>query len=133
MKAVYAVSTPDNVRTALGKVLRARRLECGLSVEQVGAALDLSAQTVFSYEEATTSVSVTRLFELASIYGTEPAAILAEVSRLAGGQQPHTQPAEELAIIARFGEEIILGTRRIRDETVRKAVLDLLREITAPP
>ena len=114
----------------LGAVLRARRLECGLSVEQVGAALDLPAQTVFAYEEATTSVSVTRLFELASIYATEPAAILEEVSRLAGGRQPHTQPAEELAIIARFGEEIILGTRRIRDETVRKAVLDLLREIT---
>jgi transcriptional regulator with XRE-family HTH domain len=129
----YSVSAPDNLRTTLGVVLRARRLECGLSVEQVGAALDLSAQTVFSYEEATTSVSVTRLFELASIYGTEPAAILEEVSRLAGGRQPYTQPAEELAIIARFGEEIILGTRRIRDETVRKAVLDLLREITAPP
>jgi transcriptional regulator with XRE-family HTH domain len=126
----YSVSAPDSLRTTLGVVLRARRLECGLSVEQVGVALNLPAQTVFAYEEATTSVSVTRLFELASIYGTEPAAILEEVSRLAGGRQPHTQPVEELAIIARFGEEIILGTRRIRDETVRKAVLDLLREIT---
>jgi FPC/CPF motif-containing protein YcgG len=64
---------------------------------------------------------------------TEPAAILEEVPRKVRRTKAYAQPAEDMAIIARFGEEIILGTQRIRDERVRKAVLNLLREIAAQP
>lgn len=124
------LATPDSLAATLGDVLRARRLGCGLTPEQVGVALGLSAQAVLAYEEASLSVSVTRLFEFAAILRTDAPAILAEVSQLAPGRQPNGPSSEEQALCTRFGEEIIVGTRRIRDEGVRHAVLHLLREIT---
>jgi hypothetical protein len=88
-------------------------------------------QTLLGHEDATLPLTVPRLYDLAAVLGTEPAAILQEVSHRLNGRREFPLPSEDLALIARFGEEVILGTQRIRNETVRKAVVCLLREIAA--
>jgi transcriptional regulator with XRE-family HTH domain len=119
----------SKVQQALGEVLRVCRLECGLTVETVGAKLKLSTQTIYAYELAKASVSVTRLFELAALYKTEPVEILRAVAQRLDANPPRSPSDEELAIAARLGHDIARGAGRIRNPEVQRAVLNLLAEI----
>jgi hypothetical protein len=120
-----------DVHVELGLILRARRLKCRLTPEHLAATVGIPVQTLLGHEDATLPLTVPRLYDLAAVLGTEPAAILQEVSHRLNGRREFPLPSEDLALIARFGEEVILGTQRIRNETVRKAVVCLLREIAA--
>jgi transcriptional regulator with XRE-family HTH domain len=117
------------VRQVLGELLRARRNDCGLTAEQVGAMLNLSTQTILSYEQARASISVSRLFELATLYDSDPSELLRAVSLGMGMATSASPSAEELSIVARFGHDIARGAGRIRDPQVRRAVLNLLAEL----
>lgn len=121
----------SQVRQALGEVLRACRLDSGLTAEQVGQTLNLSTQTIHSYELAKASISVVRLFELGVLYKTEPDEILRAASQRIGAGKSVSPSQEEVAIAARFGQDIAQGAGRIRNPEVQRAVLNLLAEIAA--
>jgi transcriptional regulator with XRE-family HTH domain len=121
--------THHEVLVALGDVLRTRRLDLGLTVEEIGAALRVSLRTVHSYEQARASMTVPGVFEVAPVLQTDPTAIIRLVSRRLERVTRPSAAEAELAILTRFGEEIVQATERIRDERVREAILNLVREI----
>jgi transcriptional regulator with XRE-family HTH domain len=121
--------THQEVLVALGDVLRTRRLDLGLTVEEIGAALRVSPRRVQSYERARASMTVPDVFEVAPVLQTDPAAIMRLVSKRLGRVTQPSAAEAELAMLTRFGEEIVQATERIRDERVREAILDLVREI----
>jgi transcriptional regulator with XRE-family HTH domain len=125
----FTMPTHQEVLVALGDVLRTRRLDLGLTVEEIGAALRISSRRVQSYEQARASMTVPDVFEVAPVLQTDPVAIMRLVSRRIKRVTPPSAAEAELAMLTRFGEEIAQATERIRDERVREAILKLVREI----
>lgn len=74
-------------------------------------------------------MTVPDVFEVAPVLQTDPAAIMRLVSKRLGRVTQPSAAEAELAMLTRFGEEIVQATERIRDERVREAILDLMREI----
>ncbi len=74
-------------------------------------------------------MTVPGVFEVAPVLQTDPNAIIRLVSRRLKRVTLPSAAEAELAILTRFGEEIVQATERIRDERVREAILNLVREI----
>ncbi len=60
----------------IGRRIRARRLELGLSQEGVAEALGITFQQLQKYEKGVNRVSASTLYELANILDTETSALL---------------------------------------------------------
>ncbi|MCA8881670.1 MAG: helix-turn-helix transcriptional regulator [Rhodobacteraceae bacterium] len=64
-----------------GEILKRYRKAAGLSQAELGRAAGITFQQIQKYECGQNRVSVSRLFQLASSLGVEPAALVAEVER----------------------------------------------------
>ena len=72
----------DSYDIAMGVVLSARRRRMGLAKADMALALRSTEQQVARYEAGTNKVSVSRLFEIADILGTEASTLVMEVEAL---------------------------------------------------
>jgi transcriptional regulator with XRE-family HTH domain len=62
--------TPDAIDVHVGRRIRMRRIECGLSQEKLAASLNLTFQQVQKYEKGTNRVGSSRLQKIADTLQT---------------------------------------------------------------
>ena len=109
--------------SALATVLRRKRAEAGLSQNQAGQRVGVTFQQLQKYEKGTNRVFFSRFVELASVYGTTPEQIMAEVREVLDAKAPETEVSD-----SRQTTELIRLAHAVPRSTLQ-GVLDLLRSI----
>ncbi|MGF1563604.1 MAG: helix-turn-helix domain-containing protein [Geminicoccaceae bacterium] len=113
---------------AIGAKLRSRRVELGMTQEQLARQLSVTYQQVQKHERGATRISLHRLMELARALDVELDYFLEDTVAASGNSpaapQEHGNRRRHTIEIARlFGE--------IEDDTVRSSIAALIREIVA--
>ncbi|MDI4636697.1 MULTISPECIES: helix-turn-helix domain-containing protein [Halomonadaceae] len=70
----------------IGRAIARHRLRCGLTQEQVAERLGIGMEAVSRMERGLVTPNISRLFELASLFGCEAADLLRDISPLADDQ-----------------------------------------------
>lgn len=109
--------------SALAVVLRRKRAEAGLSQNEAGRRVGVTFQQLQKYEKGINRVFFSRLVELASVYGTTPEQIMAEVRDVLDAKAPDAETRD-----TRQTTELIRLAHAVPRSTVQ-GVLDLLRSI----
>jgi transcriptional regulator with XRE-family HTH domain len=109
--------------SALATVLRRKRAEAGLSQSQAGRRVGLTFQQLQKYEKGTNRVFFSRFVELASVYGTTPEQIMAEVREVLDAKAPEAEAPD-----SRRTTELIRLANAVPRSTLQR-VLDLLRSV----
>jgi transcriptional regulator with XRE-family HTH domain len=123
---------PDPIDVHVGKRIRLRRLMCGLTLEQVGARLDLTYQQVYKYETAQNRVSASRLYELAIVFEVAPSYFFEGLSGSARSEHSLcVEPMEEDEGQASDAEvrQLLRLFSRIPHDGLRKSLLAAVRSI----
>jgi transcriptional regulator with XRE-family HTH domain len=134
----------------VGGRMRLRRAMMGLSQERLADALGLTFQQVQKYERGVNRVSASRLFDLARIlevpisffFDDMSDAMTSRVGRLPNGFQPRlasgfaeqqagfgSDPEQEPSQKHRETLELSRAFQRIRDENVRRRVIELIKAV----
>mgnify|MGYP006274017213 CR=1 FL=1 len=109
--------------SALATVLRRKRAEAGLSQNAAGRRIGVTFQQLQKYEKGANRVFFSRFVELASVYGTSPEQILAEVREVLDAKAPETEVP-----YSRQTTELIRLAHAVPHATLQ-GVLDLLRSV----
>jgi len=111
-----SVRSADKIDEAIGRRIRARRTELGLSQEQVAQAIGVSFQQLQKYEKGVNRVSASKLYALGQALKIPPIVLL----------PPHKPPASKIACSAMADVVIELFSRLSIDEQdqVLNAVVD---------
>jgi transcriptional regulator with XRE-family HTH domain len=109
--------------SALATVLRRKRAEAGLSQSQAGQRIGVTFQQLQKYEKGTNRVFFSRFVELASVYGTTPEQIMAEVREVLDAKAPEAEAPD-----SRQTTELIRLANAVPRSTLQR-VLDLLRSV----
>jgi transcriptional regulator with XRE-family HTH domain len=112
----------------VGRRVRMRRMLIGMTQEKLGEALGLTFQQVQKYEKGTNRIGASRLHQIASILGV-PVEFFYEGAPAIGGkvsasELPASYGSEFLATPE--GVQLMKAFTRIRNERVRRRVIDLL-------
>ena len=109
--------------SALATVLRRKRAEAGLSQNEAGRRVGVTFQQLQKYEKGTNRVFFSRFVELASVYGTTPEQIMAEVREVldAKASKPEVPDSRQTTELIRLANAVPRATLQ--------RVLDLLRSI----
>jgi transcriptional regulator with XRE-family HTH domain len=109
--------------SALATVLRRKRAEAGLSQNEAGRRVGVTFQQLQKYEKAANRVFFSRFVELASVYGTTPEQIMAEVREVldAKASKPEVPDSRQTTELIRLANAVPRATLQ--------RVLDLLRSI----
>lgn len=123
----------NHVDVEVGLRIKQRRKALSISQEKLGEALGVSFQQIQKYEKGTNRVSVSSLKTIAEFLGTNPIFFY-------GDEKPVQQPgfAEsgdgfDVVKMLRDPElkELSRAFSSIKDETVRKTILDLVRSLSS--
>jgi transcriptional regulator with XRE-family HTH domain len=126
------VKSSNHVDVEVGQRIKQRRKSMSISQEKLGEALGVSFQQIQKYEKGMNRVSVSSLKTIAEFLGTNPIFFY-------GDEAPARQPgfAEsgdgfDVVKMLRDPElkELSRAFSSIKDETVRKTILDLVRSLT---
>jgi transcriptional regulator with XRE-family HTH domain len=109
--------------SALATVLRRKRAEAGLSQKEAGRRVGVTFQQLQKYEKGQNRVIFSRFVELASVYGTAPEQIMAEVREVLDAKAPETDLSD-----SRQSTELIRLANAVPRATLQR-VLDLLRSV----
>jgi transcriptional regulator with XRE-family HTH domain len=109
--------------SALATVLRRKRAEAGLSQKEAGRRVGVTFQQLQKYEKGQNRVIFSRFVELASVYGTAPEQIMAEVREVLDAKAPETEVTD-----SRQTTELIRLANAVPRATLQ-SVLDLLRSV----
>ena len=109
--------------SALATVLRRKRAEAGLSQSEAGRRVGVTFQQLQKYEKGTNRVFFSRFVELASVYGTTPEQIMAEVREVLDAKASKPEVPD-----SRQTTELIRLAHAAPSHTLRP-VLDLLRSV----
>jgi len=121
---------PDRLDQALGLAIRVRRHALGLSQSELGEAIGVSFQQVQKYERGSNRVSFSTMVRIAQALGCSVAELATEVQELGamstdgGMSEPLTQPE---------AGPMLEALSQIRSAAVRKAVLELARQLGRVP
>ena len=109
--------------SALATVLRRKRAEAGLSQNEAGRRVGVTFQQLQKYEKGTNRVFFSRFVELASVYGTTPEQIMAEVREVldAKASKPEVPDSRQTTELIRLANAVPRATLQ--------RVLHLLRSI----
>ena len=109
--------------SALATVLRRKRAEAGLSQNEAGRRVGVTFQQLQKYEKAANRVFFSRFVELASVYGTTPEQIMAEVREVldAKASKPEVPDSRQTTELIRLANAVPRATLQ--------RVLHLLRSI----
>ncbi len=111
----------DPVDPAIGERIRQRRVELGLTQDQLAAKLGISYQQLQKYERGANRISASRLFELAACLDAAPASFFPE---LRDGTEELEHGGRDRPAI-----EIARNFARIDDDGVRAALSGLVRAV----
>jgi transcriptional regulator with XRE-family HTH domain len=124
---------PTDVR--VGRLLRERRLELGMSQERLGrlgALLGVTYQQVQKYERGANRIGSSRLHELCRVLGVRASYFFDETSQPgllepSSGLDRTGAPEEDAA--TREARELVQTFSRIADADVRRCILGLVRKL----
>ncbi|KJV08948.1 transcriptional regulator [Elstera litoralis] len=125
---------PNPVDVHVGSRVRLRRTLLGMRQEKLGAAIGLTFQQVQKYERGANRIGAGRLFELAQVLDVPVAFFFDDMSTAtSGGPVPGmTEAAPDFDSKDLSKREILELARafdRIKDEKVRKSVLELTKSL----
>jgi transcriptional regulator with XRE-family HTH domain len=118
---------PTDIR--VGRLLRERRLELGISQERLGGLLGVTYQQVQKYERGTNRIGSSRLHEVCGILGVRASYFFDEPAApgLAEGQ-PASEYVSAPAATSEGGQ-LLDAFERIADPELRRRILDLTRTL----
>jgi len=123
-------NTPDPVDQLVGRQLRKRRLELGLSQLGVAEAIGVTFQQIQKYEGGTNRIVASRLYDLAEVLNVPVAYFFPqpETSEANGEEGEfaefgHPSPKETLNLVKAYYE--------IKEPALRKKLIELVRSVAA--
>jgi transcriptional regulator with XRE-family HTH domain len=123
----------------VGARLRMRRLMLDKSQDEIAKALGLTFQQVQKYEKGANRISASRLQHLCSILHVPMSFFFEGAPRANGAPEPlEIATDREAAALVGFmatsdGVALALAFSRIRDATVRRAIVALVEQIVTDP
>ena len=124
--------TPNPIDVHVGRRVRLRRKQCGLSQGSLGEALGLTFQQVQKYERGANRVSASKLYEISRTLQTPVTYFfdgLADDGDVAHGDVLSEQAVSDFLLTSE-GMELAALFPRIRRGPVRRRILELLRALT---
>lgn len=123
----------SDVDTHVGRRVRLRRMELGMSQERLGELLGLSFQQVQKYERGTNRIGAGRLFEVAKILGVGIEYFYAGAEKipfqqLSDGKDERSQIGE--FVTSAEGLLLCRAFMHIKDPATRKRIVDLLTSLS---
>lgn len=129
------VRASGNVDRMLGAVLRLRRVELGMSQEQLAAAIGVTFQQVQKYEKGLNRISASRLYDAAAALDMPVTRFFAELSaeNSRGEERASTSSAPASAELLSSPEaiEFLRFFSMIESKPVRRRVVDLVRAMSS--
>jgi transcriptional regulator with XRE-family HTH domain len=112
--------SPSQLAQKVGRRIKEARLELGLSRRDFGTKLGVSGQQIEKYESGKDAVPLHRLLTLASICGVPPQAFWC----YGEAATPQTFNAPDISTL-----QLVRAFRRIGDATIRKRLLQLIKQM----
>ncbi|MFP4271372.1 MAG: helix-turn-helix domain-containing protein [Alphaproteobacteria bacterium] len=109
------------VDAAIGERIRARRVELGLTQDQLAGRLGVSYQQIQKYERGANGISASRLYALARRLDVAPGYFYADLDAPAECLEHGGRERSALAVARNYAA--------VRDDGVRTAVAGLLRAV----
>jgi transcriptional regulator with XRE-family HTH domain len=120
---------PTDVR--VGRLLRERRLELGMSQERLGALLGVTYQQIQKYERGTNRIGSSRLQELCGILGVRASYFFDEQAPAGLAEAPASYAHAGVVPAGKDGRELLVAFEAIQDGRIRKRLVDLARALAA--
>jgi len=124
------INSPDPVEQLVGRQLRKRRLQLGLSQLGVAEAIGVTFQQIQKYEGGTNRIVASRLFDLAQVLDVPIAYFFPESDSDASyGEEEdfpdgrHPAPKETLNLVKAYYQ--------IEEPALRKKLIELVRSVAA--
>ena len=113
----------------VGRRIRARRLECGLSQTELARAIAVSFQQIQKYEKGVNRISAARLQQIGD-------ALQAPMSFFYGAERSgpgHFKPSRLFDLLAdRDAMELVIAFNRVSNRILRRSFVRLLQRVTRP-
>jgi transcriptional regulator with XRE-family HTH domain len=124
--------TPHPTDVRVGRLLRERRLELGISQERLGGLLGVTYQQVQKYERGTNRIGSSRLHELCGILGVRASYFFDEPTPQGLAEAPAAfDHAPALSASTIEGRHLLEAFERISDAELRHRILDLTRTLAS--
>lgn len=123
----------DDTNNHVGKRLRLRRTDLGLTQEAVARGIGVAAQQVQKYEKGLNVMNVNRLYEFAQLLHVPISYFFEGLNRsdaLLELVDEQELDASGKPVSDRESVEIVKSFRRIKDHALRKRLADLLRTLS---
>jgi transcriptional regulator with XRE-family HTH domain len=115
----------DPLDILIGGRVRRLRVARGLSQTELGAAINVTFQQIQKYEAGTNRIAASTLVRIADALDVAPDELLS------GGAALTIEPDARPSLLATPGAEALLtGYAKLGSETLRRAVLSLVREMS---
>jgi len=127
-----ALAKQESIDVQVGRRLRQRRVELGLSQQKLSAAAGVSYQQIQKYERGTNRVGASMLWLLSEVLNVEPAYFFEGLGRrpraasMAGLADQDAEAYETGALSDRETMELVKAYGAIEDASVRKGVRQML-------
>jgi transcriptional regulator with XRE-family HTH domain len=122
----------NTIDAQVGNRVRLRRMLVGMSQEKLGDLLGLTFQQVQKYEKGINRISAGRLYQIAHILGVPIGHFYEGVvdSTVSAVVEGATMPPVMEFLASGEGLQLSLAFMRIKDQKVRRRVLDLVKTLT---
>lgn len=125
---------PNPIDVHVGSRVRLRRMLVGMSQEKLGEQLGLTFQQVQKYEKGTNRIGASRLYQIAHILSVPVQFFYDDMAESAPRPTPgfaEADGAENVMDFVSSSEGLTLNRSytRIKDPTLRRRVLDLIRTL----
>ena len=118
---------PNEIDRLVGSRVRQRRMQRGLSQEQLAQPLGITVPQLQKYEKGQNRIGASRLHRIAALLDA-PIAFFFAVNAPAEGGPPVEQAAPDASVFAdRATIELAMAFRRLASPAVRRALLELVR------
>jgi transcriptional regulator with XRE-family HTH domain len=126
------VKPANHVDVEIGQRIKQRRKALSISQEKLGEALGVSFQQVQKYEKGSNRVSVASLKTIAEFLGTNPIYFYGDNTN--ASQPGFSESGDGFDVVKMLRDpelkELSRAFSSIKDETVRKTILDLVRSLS---
>ena len=127
------MAKPESIDSHVGKRLRQRRIELGMSQQKLSGVTGVSYQQIQKYERGTNRVGASMLWVLSDVLNVEPAYFFEGLSRrgrgasaYAGLAEAGAEPYRHDSLSDRETMELVKAYGAIADAQVRKGVRQML-------
>lgn len=117
----------------VGRQLRARRLELGLSQQRLAEAIGVTFQQIQKYEHGSNRVVASRLYDLAKVLHVSIEYFFADAERNLADATEAVKPAAEAAGFPTPEEtrKLVDAYYSIEDPALRRKLIELVRSVAA--